>query len=965
MNFSENTNLLPGGQSASPSKLKELDNKIDDLAQTVTSVADSVADLADEVTTAELNADTANISNAVIDNATVGAQTVMSENVDTLTARQLQATTANIDTLESDTAEVRELNSENAYFGSVNAQSFTGQGVNITGDITASNKVQGKTVQTTEKVVTPALESTETELKGKTTVRGDVYFPETGDKIYGEYLEIEADKVKADIEADTVNATSVTAGSVTATGVATQGLLVMGNSRFMGEVQAAGIVPVPGQILDIRTDTLIADSVDAISVEGDTVKANSLTTETPTGSSQLVGYDANGKLIPVDAGLDPSNYWELVTGDQTSIQPKDEKTIKTTDLKATDKVTVGDPDQGILSNGELLVMGETTLNGTLEAGDTTIFGYLTVSDAGDFDTTLRDTEVDGDLTVNGDIIQNGSAYETHAEKVYSKNDLIITRDGAVSGLATGQYTGIQAKKYDGTNDGQLVFDKDGEARVGDVGDTEPLMTRDELADMTDGSLLKWDGTNKKAVCAQSVVTEITWSALKALRDGGHLVKGIQYRITDYVTTTIQPETQSAGHAFDIIVTADSESVLNENARAVIHAGDTYFSDSKLQAWELKYCLDNDTYRFAWADSTNGKGVIYHMTDEFENDLPYDFKNIQFKRYKITAKSTATKPDDLVNGYYGARGSQNPASPSSALYPLDYTISTSDTVFKFTFDFNGEDFSLNKYSNKIGTEWIKNCYGNEIAPYYFQQKQGLNNVAFINTVASSSNFNNKLIGAVTYSNTFGNSCHSNTFGNSCHSNTFGNSCYSNTFGNGCGSNTFGNGCYLNTFGNDCGSNTFGNGCYSNTFGNGCYSNTFGNGCGSNTFGNGCGSNTFGNSCYSNTFGNGCQNNTFAIPDGIKNFKMDSAFYFNDEDSSDYNLQFVNNGSSSVTVTGFYFAGEFKDEDTQPPTNVNRTVPANSTVQIFSYDDGDYEDGYSYWSLSATINGRVVNNAGDYD
>ena len=56
MNFSEKyQTYYQGGQSASPSKLKELDNKIDDLAQTVTSVADSVADLADEVTTAELN----------------------------------------------------------------------------------------------------------------------------------------------------------------------------------------------------------------------------------------------------------------------------------------------------------------------------------------------------------------------------------------------------------------------------------------------------------------------------------------------------------------------------------------------------------------------------------------------------------------------------------------------------------------------------------------------------------------------------------------------------------------------------------------------------------------------------------------------------------------------------------------------------------------------------------------------
>ena len=905
MNFSENTNLLPGGQSASPSKVRELENKIDDLAQTVTSVADSVADLADEVTTTELNATDANVTNAVIDNATVGTETATEVNADTVNADNLNATDADITNLTADDVEANSVDADNGYFGSVNAQSFTGSGVNITGDITASAKVQGKTVQATEKVVTPALESTQTELKGATTVRGDVYFPENGDKIYGEYLEIEADKVKADIESDSVNATSVTAGAVTATGVASQGLLVTGNSRFMGEVQAAGIVPVPGQILDIRTDTLIADSVDAISVEGDTVKANSLTTETPTGSSQLVGYDANGKLIPVDAGLDPSNYWEQVPNPDPEvvqfIKPKDNKSVQA---------------PAVFSE---YIVGTTKIESAEVVGTSVkAIDNLSVEPGGE--TTLRDTEVDGDLTVNGDIIQNGSAYETHAEKVYSKNDLIITRDGAVSGLSTGQYTGIQAKKYDGTNDGQLVFDKDGEARVGDVGDTEPLMTRDELANMTDGSLLKWDGTNKKAVCAQSIVVETTWAALKALRDGGTLVKGMQYRITDYVTTTTQPETQSAGHAFDIIVTADSGSVLNENARAAIHVGDTYFSDSKLQAWKLKYCLDNDTYRFAWADSTNGKGVIYYMTDEFKNDLPYDFKNIQFKRYKITGKSDATKPDSLMNGYYGARGVQAPASPSSALSPLGYTISTSDTVFKFTFDFNGADFSLNKYSNKSGSEWIKNCYGNEIAPYYYQQKQGLNNVVFINTDSGSSNYNNKLTGAVTYSNTFGNSCSSNTFSNSCYSNTFGNSCYSNTFGNSCSSNTFGNYCYSNTFGNYCSSNTFGNSCYSNSFAN---------------------------------------------PDGIKNFKMDSTFYFDDEDSSNYELQFINNGNSSVTVTGLYFAGEFEDKDTQPPTSVNITVPAGATRSIFYYDDGDYEDGYSYWALSATINGRVVNNAGEYD
>jgi hypothetical protein len=49
---------------------------------------------------------------------------------------------------------------------------------------------------------------------------------------------------------------------------------------------------------------------------------------------------------------------------------------------------------------------------------------------------------------------------------------------------------------------------------------------------------------------------------------------------------------------------------------------------------LKYCLDNDTTRFEWADANNGKGVIYWMRDEFGNEAPYDFKNIQFTKYVV-------------------------------------------------------------------------------------------------------------------------------------------------------------------------------------------------------------------------------------------------------------------------------------------------------------------------------------------
>ena len=129
--------------------------------------------------------------------------------------------------------------------------------------------------------------------------------------------------------------------------------------------------------------------------------------------------------------------------------------------------------------------------------------------------------------------------------------------------------------------------------------------------------------------------EIEYNQLKSLRDNSQLIPGASYRITDYITTTIQENTTSAGHQFDIIVTALDESTLSEEAKAIQHDGDTYFNTANLSAWQLWYCLDNDDARFGWVDTTNGKGVIYRMIDEFNNDCPYDFKNILFLRDVFT------------------------------------------------------------------------------------------------------------------------------------------------------------------------------------------------------------------------------------------------------------------------------------------------------------------------------------------
>ena len=151
-------------------------------------------------------------------------------------------------------------------------------------------------------------------------------------------------------------------------------------------------------------------------------------------------------------------------------------------------------------------------------------------DVNELQNILKDIDPDGDLTnvvtktgdqtIDGiktfigkivadcDIIQLGGNYETHAEQVYSKNDYIVMRDEAVSGLAPGTYSGFQVKKYNGVDDARLVVDNEGVARVGDLNDAQPLLTRDEVADMTSGNILTWDGVNQKAITSAKAVGDL-------------------------------------------------------------------------------------------------------------------------------------------------------------------------------------------------------------------------------------------------------------------------------------------------------------------------------------------------------------------------------------------------------------------------------------------------------------------------
>ena len=106
-----------------------------------------------------------------------------------------------------------------------------------------------------------------------------------------------------------------------------------------------------------------------------------------------------------------------------------------------------------------------------------------------------------------------------------------------------------------------------------------------------------------------------------------------------------------------------------------------------------------------------------MIDEFNNDIPYDFKNIQFKR----TNDTTTYPH-----YY-------------------YTFTSGNVANNTDTSINPKNISVR--NNTMDTNIINSSV------------QGLNRNIFI--------------GNKCYNNTFGNNCYDNIFGNNCYNNTFGN------------------------------------------------------------------------------------------------------------------------------------------------------------------------------------------------
>lgn len=131
-----------------------------------------------------------------------------------------------------------------------------------------------------------------------------------------------------------------------------------------------------------------------------------------------------------------------------------------------------------------------------------------------FTVETSENRFDGDTTFKGDVTIDGTLT---AGKFVAIDAKTITTDNYTVGLAKGNtspiltYIGLYATKYDGTNDGALVWDNTGTAYVGDVqvdstgkvtdpnNTLQPLLTRAETSALYEGCILSWSADSLKAV----------------------------------------------------------------------------------------------------------------------------------------------------------------------------------------------------------------------------------------------------------------------------------------------------------------------------------------------------------------------------------------------------------------------------------------------------------------------------------
>lgn len=278
--------------------------------------------------------------------------------------------------------------------------------------------------------------------------------------------------------------------------------------------------------------------------------------------------------------------------------------------------------------------------------------------------------IDGSVTIGGNLTVQGTTTTVESATLKVKDQLIEVASGNTAALNSP--AGLVVPKYDGTNNGALVFDKTGTAYVGDV-----VLDSDGLIDTTAtgtklvalagraktiarDNLVKWDDTNQIFVDAG-----IAASNLATIDDIP----------TNYVTTDTA-QTISGIKTFSKEVAFDNHIRANGGVGA---AGQVLTSQGA------------------------GKSPIWKTISAPSNMVTTDTSQT-INAAKIFSKEVAFNDQIRVNGSVGTAG-QVLTSQGVGKVPEWTTLTIPQgTVKKFVKDFTGKNTDLEfSYEHELGTD----------------------------------------------------------------------------------------------------------------------------------------------------------------------------------------------------------------------------------------------------------------------
>lgn len=295
--------------------------------------------------------------------------------------------------------------------------------------------------------------------------------------------------------------------------------------------------------------------------------------------------------------------------------------------------------------------------------------------------------VTGNLTIGGNLIVNGATTSIDSTTLKVSDKLIEVAKDNTAKLTTP--AGIVVPKYDGTNYGALVIDSDGNAQVGDVkldssgnidvtnSDLQILATREGL---TDGNLVKWDGTKKTLVPDTTVASNASSALSKANANATEI---------STIKTTYQTKTDNTlGTTSKTVVGAINEvkgTADGANSKASVNA--TEISNIKNGTTVVK----NADHANTASNASNATNVTTNINGHAITDI-FETNGTTVK--EATRAGKATSADKATQANSASKVAKSLTFSGQNAQGTESTIGFDGSQAQKV-DFNGDDFVATK------------------------------------------------------------------------------------------------------------------------------------------------------------------------------------------------------------------------------------------------------------------------------